>query len=72
MARARRVELLYASAGTASPSHLAGELLKQMARIDMTHVPYKGMQPAINDVAGGHLPLMFSPNPSGVTARIAR
>ena len=40
-----------------------GILLASALGIPMTHVPYKGMQPAINDVAGGHLPLMFSPIP---------
>ena len=66
MARARRVELLYASAGTGSPSHLAGELLKQMARIDMTHVPYKGMAAGITDVVAGRVPMSIPTIPGAL------
>ena len=55
--------LTYASAGPATAQHLDGETLKRTLNIEMTHVPYKGMQPAINDVAGGHVALMFAPVP---------
>jgi len=55
--------LTYGSAGAGTAQHFSGVLLANALGIPMTHVPYKGMQPAINDVAGGHLPLMFSPIP---------
>jgi tripartite-type tricarboxylate transporter receptor subunit TctC len=49
----------YASAGNGTPSHLSGELFKSMAGVDMVHVPYKGAGPALVDVMGGHVPIMF-------------
>ncbi len=49
----------FASVGTASPQHLAGEWLKSIARIDMVHIPYKGAGPALNDNLGGHVPIAF-------------
>lgn len=48
----------YASSGVGSPHHLAMEMLKERARIDVTHVPYKGGAPAVQDVAGGQLPFI--------------
>jgi len=51
--------LPWASAGNGSTSHLALELLKAQAGIDATHVPYKGTQPALTDVLGGRVPVMF-------------
>jgi tripartite-type tricarboxylate transporter receptor subunit TctC len=62
-AKANPGKLNYASSGNGSTNQFAAELLKSQAGIEMTHVPYKGMQPAIGDVAGGHIPLMFSPIP---------
>jgi tripartite-type tricarboxylate transporter receptor subunit TctC len=55
--------LAYGSAGAGTQQHLSGVELASVLGIEMTHVPYKGMSPAINDVAGGHIPLMFSPIP---------
>jgi tripartite-type tricarboxylate transporter receptor subunit TctC len=52
--------LSYASGGPGNPAHIYAELLKSMAGIDMAHVPYKGVSAALNDVVGGHVPLMFS------------
>ena len=49
----------YASSGNGTPLHLSGELFKSMAGVDMTHVPYKGAGPALVDVMGGHVPIMF-------------
>ncbi len=55
--------LSFGSAGAGTSQHLEGELLKSQLGIDMTHIPYKGMAPAINDVAGGHIQLVFAPIP---------
>jgi tripartite-type tricarboxylate transporter receptor subunit TctC len=49
----------YASSGNGTPLHLSGELFKTMAGVEMTHVPYKGAGPALVDVMGGHVPIMF-------------
>ena len=49
----------FASVGTASPQHLAGEWLKSLAKIDMVHIPFKGAGPALNDHLGGHVPIGF-------------
>ena len=59
LARARPGELTYGSAGVASASHLAGELLNSLAGIRLTHVPYKGAAPASVDLVGGHLSAAF-------------
>lgn len=56
-ARARPGKLSYGSAGSGAPSHLAVELLKVMTQIDVVHVPYKGMAPALTDLIGGQLQL---------------
>lgn len=60
LAKSRPGELSYASAGQGSSPHLAGELFAQMAGIKLVHVPYKGSAPALNDVIGGQVPLMFN------------
>jgi len=49
----------YASSGNGTPQHLTGELFKSVAKLDMIHVPYKGSAPAITDLVGGHVPIMF-------------
>jgi tripartite-type tricarboxylate transporter receptor subunit TctC len=49
----------YASAGVGSPHHLAAEMFKSMTGVDVKHVPYRGSAPALSDVVGGHVPLMF-------------
>lgn len=59
LARARPGELNYGTAGSGSASHMAMELFLSMAKIKMTHVPYKGTGPALTDLLGGHLSLMF-------------
>jgi len=53
-------KLNYASAGVGSFQHLGGELFKLMAGVDIVHVPYKGGGPAMQDVVGGHIKIMFS------------
>lgn len=59
LARARPGALNFASGSTGSAGHLAGELFKTMARVDMTHIPYKGAAPAVADLLAGHVSLMF-------------
>ncbi len=59
LAQNRPGQLNFGSAGQGSASHMAMELFKSMARIDITHVPYKGSGPALVDVLGGHLSMMF-------------
>ena len=63
-ARAKPGTLSYASPGIGSGLHLAGELFKQQTDTDLLHVPYKGTGPALNDVLGGTVPLMFSNLPA--------
>ena len=56
--------LAYASAGAGNTMHLAGEQFKMQAGIDLLHVPYKGGPPALNDVLGGQIPMMFNNLPA--------
>jgi tripartite-type tricarboxylate transporter receptor subunit TctC len=58
--------LSFASAGTATPGHFAGEVLKLKTKSNMTHVPYNGAGPALNDLLGGHVDLFFSGFPAAV------
>ncbi|MBU3615969.1 tripartite tricarboxylate transporter substrate binding protein [Polynucleobacter sp. JS-Polo-80-F4] len=59
-------ELSYASAGNGTISHLLGAMLNASAGIEMQHIPYKGVAPAINDVLGGQVPLAFASLPSAL------
>ena len=59
LAKAGTPVLTFASSGTGVTNHLAGELFKRMAGIELTHVPYKGGGPALNDVIGGHVSMIF-------------
>jgi tripartite-type tricarboxylate transporter receptor subunit TctC len=59
LARSKPGSLNYASSGTGTPYHMAGELFKSMASIDVVHVPYKGSSGARTDVLAGHVHLMF-------------
>lgn len=59
-AKANPKKVNFASAGVASVGHLTGELLNNMAGIDMVHVPYKGSGQAISDLVGGHVKVMIS------------
>jgi tripartite-type tricarboxylate transporter receptor subunit TctC len=54
LAKAEPGKLNYASSGTGTPYHMAGELFKSMAGVDIVHIPYKGSPPALQDVLGGH------------------
>jgi len=63
-AKANPGKLSYSSPGVGSASHLAGEMLKTMAGIDMVHVPNKGMGPAVLDVIGGQVQVLFASVPS--------
>jgi tripartite-type tricarboxylate transporter receptor subunit TctC len=58
--------LSYASAGTGTPGHFAGEFLKLKSKAQMTHVPYKGAGPALNDLLGGHVDFFFSGFPAAI------
>jgi tripartite-type tricarboxylate transporter receptor subunit TctC len=59
LAKSRPGRLTFASGGTGSTNHLAGELFKSLARVDMQHVPYKSAGPAMVDIMAGHVDLMF-------------
>jgi len=57
-AKANPGKLNYASAGSGTPHHIAGEMFKQLAGVDMIHVPYKGTGPAVNDLLAGQVAFM--------------
>ena len=59
LAKSQPAKLTFASGGHATTNHLAGELFKQLAGVDMLHVPYKSAAPAMVDVMAGHVSLMF-------------
>jgi tripartite-type tricarboxylate transporter receptor subunit TctC len=61
--RARPGQLSYGSAGAGGVHHLAGELLKVTYKLDMVHVPYKGVGAVIPELLGGHIPMTFSSMP---------
>lgn len=60
LARAKPGQLAYGTSGNGSTGHLAGLLLSNMAGIKLSHVAYKGTAPAVNELVGGHIPLMIS------------
>jgi tripartite-type tricarboxylate transporter receptor subunit TctC len=63
LARTTPGGLSFGSAGPGTARHLNGELLKAALGVEMHHIPYKGIQPALNDLAGGHIALMSAPIP---------
>ena len=65
-ARAKPGTLSFGHAGTGTSTHLAGELLKNLARIDLNAIPYKGGAPSINDLLGGQIPMSFNNGPESV------
>jgi len=66
LAALRTGKLTFASAGTGTPGHFAGELLKAKTKSNLTHVPYKGAGPALNDLIGGHVDLYFPGMPAAL------
>jgi tripartite-type tricarboxylate transporter receptor subunit TctC len=66
LARKSGADYQYASAGNGTLNHLLGEMLNSMAGIKLQHVPYKGVAPALNDVLGGQLPMLFASLPSAL------
>ncbi|HSC95465.1 MAG TPA: tripartite tricarboxylate transporter substrate binding protein [Burkholderiales bacterium] len=60
LAKAKPGAINFASAGSGGPTHMAGEMLKAMARVDIVHVPYKGNAAALNDLLGGRVQIFFS------------
>jgi tripartite-type tricarboxylate transporter receptor subunit TctC len=64
LAKARPGQLNFASSGVGGSNHMAGELLKVMAHIDIVHIPYKGNTPALADAVGGHVEMIFSGVPA--------
>ena len=65
-AKAKPGSLSFAHAGNGTSTHLAGELLKNLAKVDLTAIPYKGGAPAINDLLGGQIPMSFNNGPESV------
>ena len=66
LAKAKPGKLNFASSGNGSSIHLSGELFKTLAGVDMTHVPYKGSGPAVADLLGGQVNMMFDNMPSSL------
>jgi tripartite-type tricarboxylate transporter receptor subunit TctC len=66
LAKAKPGELAFASAGNGTSQHLSGELFMKMTGTDMTHIPYKGSAPAVTDLVGGQVQLMFDNIPSSL------
>ncbi len=71
LARAKPGALSYGSSGNGATNHLAMELMKSMAGVDLVHVPYKGGGQALNDLIGGQIQLMFNP-PSSIMPHAAK
>jgi len=66
LAQAKPGAINFASSGSGTSIHLSGELFKTMAHVDMTHVPYKGSAPALTDLIGGQVQVMFDNLPSSL------
>ena len=65
-AKANPAKLNMASAGNGTPQHVSGELFKMMAGVNMTHVPYRGSAPALADLLGGQVQVMFDTMPASI------
>lgn len=59
VAMSKTKSLSYASPGSGSPMHILGEMFNKSAGVKLSHVPYRGVAPAVNDVLGGHVPVTF-------------
>lgn len=59
VAMSRNKPLTYASPGSGSPMHILGEMFNKSAGVKLSHVPYRGVAPAVNDLLGGHVPVTF-------------
>lgn len=66
LAKAKPDQINYATSGIGSPGHLAAVLLESMAKIKLSHIPYKGGGPAITDLLAGHVPVFFAVISTGV------
>ena len=66
LARAQPGKLSYASSGSGTSIHLCGELFKMLTKVDMVHIPYKGSAPAMTDMIGGQVQVMFDNMPSAL------
>lgn len=64
LARAKPKQINYGSSGSGTSVHLSGELFKALTKTDLTHVPYRGGGPAVSDLLGGHVQVMFATLPS--------
>jgi tripartite-type tricarboxylate transporter receptor subunit TctC len=67
LAKARPGQINYGSTGTGGHNHLASELFRKMASINIVHIPYKGVAPALTDLMGGHTQLVMTSLPSALT-----
>src|SRR6185295_18030600 len=65
-AKANPGKINMASAGSGSPHHVFGEMFKMMAGVQMVHVPYRGSTPALSDLLGGQVQIMFDATPSSL------
>lgn len=65
-AKSKPAQLSFASPGSGTPHHMAAELFKTMAGVEMTHIPYKGAAPAITDLLGGQVPVGFVSLPAAL------
>ncbi len=66
MAKAQPGKVVYASSGSGTSIHMSGELFKYLAGVDMLHIPYKGSAPAVTDLIGGQVNIMFDNIPSSL------
>ena len=66
MAKAQPGKINYASSGSGSSIHMSGEMFKFLTKVDMTHIPYKGSAPAVTDLLGGTVAMMFDNIPSAL------
>ena len=65
--KAQPGKLSYASSGSGSTIHMSGEMFKQLLGLDITHIPYKGSGPAVSDLMGGQVQMMFDNIPSAIS-----